>query len=94
MHDKCYTISFIEVITHTFGITLYNIDLKGVFTMSEKKKRKYLTVESDAELEAAIKERMEYLQEKRPDVKVTISMALRHAILHTGYKRSKKGCDE
>lgn len=62
--------------------------------MSDKRKRKYLTVESDAELETAIKERMEYLRNKRPDVKVTVSMALRHAILHTGYKRNRKGEDE
>lgn len=61
----------------------------------ENKKRRYASVELDDELEALLKERMAYLQEKRPDCKVTVSMALRHAIQQTSYKkRGKKNSDE
>lgn len=66
---------------------------KGDFTM-EKKKRIRLSVEIDEKMQGLLQERMEYLQEKRPDTKITVSDAIRHAISHTGYKKKKLSKDE
>ena len=61
----------------------------------ENKKRIRISVEIDEEMDALIKERMEYLQSKRQGTKVTVSDAIRHALSYTGYKRgSRKGEEE
>lgn len=66
---------------------------KGDFTM-EKKKRIRLSVEIDERMQGLLQDRMEYLQEKRPDTKITVSDAIRHAISYTGYKKKKLSKDE
>ena len=61
----------------------------------ENKKRIRISVEIDEEMDALIKERIEYLQSKRQGTKVTVSDAIRHALSYTGYKRgSRKGEEE
>lgn len=56
---------------------------------------KRITVVIDDRMELLLKERMEYLQEKRPDTTVTLSDAVRHAITQTSYKkRGKKNSDD
>lgn len=59
-----------------------------------EKKRIRLSVEIDENMQALLKERMEYLQEKRPECKVTISDAIRHAICYTGYKKKKSSKED
>ncbi|MBQ8202764.1 MAG: hypothetical protein IJZ75_00595 [Clostridia bacterium] len=60
--------------------------------MPDKKRR--ISVEIDAEMEALIKERIDYLQSKRPGTKVTISDAVRQALYSQSYKRGKKSNEE
>ena len=55
----------------------------------ENKKRLRICVEIDEVTEELLKERVEYLQSKRPGSKVTVSDAVRHALSYTGYKRGK-----
>ena len=57
-------------------------------------KRKVLSVVIDDRMEQLLKERMEYLQEKRPDANITISDAVRHAITQTSYKKKGKKTTE
>ena len=59
-----------------------------------KNDRKRICVEIDDEMDALIKERIAYLQEKRKGTKVTVSDAVRHALSYTGYKRGKKNSEE
>lgn len=54
------------------------------------KKYEYVTVRIDEETKAALDKRIEYLQETWGVHKVTKSDAIRHAIMKTGYSRSKK----
>ena len=54
----------------------------------ENKKRR-ITIEIDTEMEALTKERIEYLQSKRPGTKVTLSDAVRQALYQQPYKKSK-----
>lgn len=60
----------------------------------ENKKRLRVCVEIDEVTEELLKERVEYLQSKRPGSKVTVSDAVRHALSYTGYKRGKKNSEE
>ena len=60
----------------------------------ENKKRIRISVEIDEEMDALIKERMEYLQSKRQGTKVTVSDAVRHALSNQSYKRGKKNSEE
>ncbi len=57
-------------------------------------KRKRICVEIDDDMDALIKERMEYLQSKRPGSKVTVSDAVRHALCNQSYKRGKKNSED
>lgn len=59
-----------------------------------KNDRKRICVEIDEVTEVLLKERVEYLQSKRPGSKVTVSDAVRHALSYTGYKRGKKNSEE
>ena len=60
----------------------------------ENKKRLRICVEIDEATEVLLRERVEYLQSKRPGSKVSISDAVRHALSYTGYKRGKKNSAE
>lgn len=60
----------------------------------ENKKRIRISVEIDEEMDALIKERIEYLQSKRQGTKVTVSDAVRHALCNQSYKRGKKNSEE
>ena len=53
-----------------------------------------VTVYLNAEEQKALQERMDYLQEKQGYGKITKTDAIRHAIMQTGYKRTKKQKDE
>lgn len=61
--------------------------------MNEKKQH-HLSVVIDEETYQALQERISYLQARRPGSKVTTSDAVRHALIHTAYKRHGKKKDE
>ena len=52
-------------------------------------KSKYLTVRLDDEMEKALKQRMDYLQQLWGVRRVTKSDAVRHALLKSNYSRKK-----
>ena len=52
-------------------------------------KAKYLTVRLDDEMEKALKQRMDYLQQLWGVRHVTKSDAVRHALLKSNYSRKK-----
>ncbi len=61
--------------------------------MSEQIKPKSITIRFDEQMMAALQERMEYLRQRNPSMKINQTDAVRHAILYKGYKKGSKSND-